>query len=242
MKKKILVAENSEFEQMLIEQTIPQSDFEIQFVENGIEALEALNSGKMFDIILLNIEMPKMDGLQTVKLIRQTMPANIASLPVIAITSFADERCKSSLLKAGFDDLLDKPFSKDYFIAIIERLVNRNKQPKHLYDLQYLLDFANGDETFLREMLQLFILEAPITVFEIRKNYTENNWKLVRDKAHRFNPQLAFLGLKDLSQKLYAIEECADSQQNTEQIPELLHDIEQITNQVITALKQDFKL
>ncbi len=112
--KKVLIVDDNDLNRRLFENLIGQyHDFET--AENGIEVLKMLEGGR-FDLILMDIQMPHMDGITALTKIKQ---GNLSDCPVVAITAYADEIDRESFFKIGFDGFITKPIRPKQFLDII---------------------------------------------------------------------------------------------------------------------------
>ncbi len=127
--KILLVDDNPKF----LEDVLPFYGYEVKCAHNGVECLEILNSDELFDLVLLDIMMPKMDGWETLKNIRKTPICK--DIPVIMLTAVNEDQKMVTGLKIGADDYIVKPFVLPNLLARIEAVLRRsrttqNKSPK----------------------------------------------------------------------------------------------------------------
>jgi len=115
--KTILVAEDVENNFMLLKWILAESNFNIVRASNGEEAVEVFKSGKHIDLIIMDIKMPKMTGIEAAKLIREID----ADIPVIAVTAYAQDTDREKIMEAGFNDYISKPFKKNRLASILNR-------------------------------------------------------------------------------------------------------------------------
>jgi CheY-like chemotaxis protein len=120
--KKVLIGEDSSVIQNLAKKILEFQNFEITGAKNGEEVLKFLGQ-KEFDVILLDINMPVMDGMECVKTIRAMKDEKIANIPVIAITGNARNYTKEDFDEAGFNDMLAKPLNFDQLVSTVKKLV-----------------------------------------------------------------------------------------------------------------------
>ncbi len=113
---KILVAEDNKVNQTIISYFLGKGGYEMRFVSDGIEALAALEQEK-FDLILMDVQMPEMDGLEATRRIRE----NKNSIPIIALTAYAMKGDKERFLSAGMNDYLTKPVKMEELLNMIEK-------------------------------------------------------------------------------------------------------------------------
>ncbi len=118
---KVLYAEDNVFNRLIIEQQLQPLEMDVTSAENGVEALECARS-KSFDIILMDLQMPHMDGFLAATQIRKSSLNK--KTPIIALTGNADLEVKNQLNTAGIDDVLTKPFTVDDLKAKITAVIN----------------------------------------------------------------------------------------------------------------------
>jgi CheY-like chemotaxis protein len=116
----VLVAEDNYINQKLISKLLSKKGYNALIVEDGSKALEALSKGD-FHIILMDIQMPVMDGYQATQAIREKEKGTGTHTPIIGITAFAMESDRKKCFDIGMDDYLSKPFNKEDFYRIIEK-------------------------------------------------------------------------------------------------------------------------
>ena len=119
--KKVLIAEDSSVIQNLAKKILEFQNFEIHSVKNGQQVLDAL-AKEDFDILLLDINMPVMDGMECAKAVRGLKDEKKAKLPMIAITGNARNYSMDDFKEAGFDDMLAKPLNFDALVAQVKAL------------------------------------------------------------------------------------------------------------------------
>lgn len=119
--KILLVDDNPKF----LEDVLPFYGYEIKCAHNGVECLEILNSDELFDLVLLDIMMPKMDGWETLKNIRKTPICK--DIPVIMLTAVNEDQKMVTGLKIGADDYIVKPFVLPNLLARIEAVLRRSR-------------------------------------------------------------------------------------------------------------------
>jgi len=132
---RILVAEDNPTNQMVIRHTLEKRCAELRIVENGAEAIKALESGE-FDLVLMDIFMPKMNGREAVKLIRASNNKH-KNVPVIALTAMGSFQDLDSLRSDGVDEVVTKPFKKEDLFAAITSVMGDNKDGFVTKDLEF---------------------------------------------------------------------------------------------------------
>ncbi|GKT29506.1 PAS domain-containing hybrid sensor histidine kinase/response regulator [Aduncisulcus paluster] len=120
---RILLAEDNATNQLYIAHFLTEQGFEVETAENGLEALDLLDNSGPFDVILMDVQMPEMDGLEATKKIREQ--GN--EIPIIALTAYAMEGDREKFLSNGMDAYSSKPVNIDELVQIIGKLVPRKK-------------------------------------------------------------------------------------------------------------------
>jgi CheY-like chemotaxis protein len=119
--KRVLIAEDSSVIQNLARKILEFQNYEITAVKNGEQVMQIVDK-EDFDIVLLDINMPIMDGMDCVKAIRALADKKKASLPVVAITGNAKNYSEEEFKAAGFNDVLVKPLNFDRLVEIVNEL------------------------------------------------------------------------------------------------------------------------
>jgi len=126
---RLLLTEDHKMNQIVAKKTLEKQwpDMEITIANHGEEAIAILNE-KEFDIVLMDIQMPIMDGYETTKYIRKKMPEHIANLPVLAMTAHAHISKDEKFKEHGFDDFVLKPFDPKQLFTKIVKYARRTTQ------------------------------------------------------------------------------------------------------------------
>ena len=119
--KRVLIAEDSSVIQNLARKILEFQNYEITSVKNGEQVLQILEQ-ETFDVLLLDINMPVMDGMECVKAVRALSDKAKANLPVVAITGNAKNYSEEEFKAAGFNDVLVKPLNFDKLVEIVNEL------------------------------------------------------------------------------------------------------------------------
>jgi two-component system, sensor histidine kinase and response regulator len=195
----ILVAEDNEFSARLLNQLLGRRGHRVRLASNGPEALALAEEGG-FDVLLLDIHMPGLDGFRVVGAIRERERAAGGHLPVIALTARSRKEDRERCLAAGMDDFLTKPVSSAALFAAIDRLVSAPRVSRQfqadaggcgsLLDPVAVLTACGDDEEGLRGMCQDFQTYAPAQLAEVGDALRDRNAPRLRRAAHKFCPLL----------------------------------------------------
>jgi CheY-like chemotaxis protein len=189
----ILVAEDNEFNAQLMEQLLARRGHRVRPASNGREALALAGEGA-FDLLLLDVHMPELDGFEVVQAIRERERTVGGHLPVIALTARSRQEDRERCLAAGMDDFLTKPIRPAELLAAIDRLapapgVSRPVQPAagepvSLLDPVALLRACGDDEEALQRMCLAFQTYVPNRLVEVGDALQGRDPPRLRDAAH----------------------------------------------------------
>ncbi len=119
-RKKILVAEDEFLSQKLIEADLKSKGYNCTVVNNGEKAVEAMNM-ENFDLVIMDISMPGMDGLEATKVIRMEMK----NIPILALSAFPEDDYKQRSIDAGMNDFLNKPYQREDLFDKIKKHLSK---------------------------------------------------------------------------------------------------------------------
>ena len=118
--KRLLIVEDNRMNQLVLGRILTKWNCEYAISENGLEALEKLKTEK-FDLVLMDLQMPIMDGLECTRLIRSDL--KLTDLPIIALTADAFPEVQAETFAAGMNDFVSKPFKQEELYSKIVNLV-----------------------------------------------------------------------------------------------------------------------
>ncbi len=194
-KLRILLAEDNVLNQKLAIDTLKDYGHVIELATNGQEAIERIKQ-KSFDLILMDINMPVMDGLQAANKIRMEMKSPWKDIPIIALTASATEYEIEKCMQAGMNDCIAKPFDPDLLDQKMQALVVKKQlNNQSSIDLSYLRNALNNKKESLKEIMNLFIKVIPPMIKEIESLYEQGKWKELGQAAHKIKSNLAAMGM-----------------------------------------------
>jgi PAS domain S-box-containing protein len=215
---KVLLVEDNDINRLYATSILKNWKCKVDVAENGLIALEKLKN-KNFDVVLMDVQMPVMDGYDATKALRK-MDEPTNKVPVVALTANATKIDIDRCLAAGMDDYLSKPFTpEDLYRKLFDELkivpVEKGPMPEpesteavapH-FDLSYLRSVSGNNEEFIKEMVETFVQSLPVSLKEINDSLIQgDNTKLAR-VIHQIKPSLSLLGLNQLRDEAMAIED-----------------------------------
>jgi signal transduction histidine kinase/DNA-binding response OmpR family regulator/PAS domain-containing protein len=201
---RVLVADDSPTNRRLALRLLEKRGHVAVAVENGYEAVRAVAEGQ-FDAVLMDVQMPGMDGLEATQVIRRNEAADI-HIPIVALTAHAMDSDRERCLQAGMDGFLAKPFRAEELFATLEQMVphgaipaDREASPEPtggptVFDREDGLTRVEGMLDVLAEMAGLFIGELPPLVEDIQEGIAGDNLDTVAKAAHRIKGSSGLLG------------------------------------------------
>lgn len=253
----ILLVEDNQFNQMVAIETLENWNVNLDIViaENGQQAIDKLRE-RDFDIVLMDIQMPVMDGHEATLKIRRDFDEPKRSIPIIAVTAHAFKQEIENCYKNGMNDYISKPYEGDDLIEKI--LLYVKKVPENIaieplfeepvieeiaestiaykiVDVQSIINFTKGKKDRIEKMVRMFLDETPLEIERMKMFFEEKNYNSLRTLAHSFKPKYTYLGMPQLSEIAKSIEHNANESKNVEETKLLIEFIEE---QSILAYKE----
>ncbi len=203
---RLLLAEDALINQRLAVGVLEKAGHRVRVANNGVEALEALTR-ESFDLVLMDVQMPELDGFETTQLIRQSEETSGLHLPIIALTAHAMKGDREKCLQAGMDGYVTKPIrARDLFLAMEQALQTFNpsrltdeprsegsspvpatKESEPMseeFDLNEAMGRCGGDADLLRELIDMFMTEIPGWMNTLERGVQTGNADVVHRTAH----------------------------------------------------------
>ncbi len=201
---RILVAEDNPVNQKLALRQLEKLGYGADMVSNGIEVVLALDE-KRYDLILMDCQMPEMDGYEATREIRQR-EGNARRTPIVALTADALESDRERCIAAGMDDYLSKPLRESELAAVLKRWLTHPLDPAVLDNLRQL---SKGSDEFLREVTTLYLADSPLRLEAIRKAVQANDSAALAAAAHALKGSSGNVGAKGVQELAARIERIA---------------------------------
>ncbi|MFN8153838.1 MAG: PAS domain-containing protein [Bacteroidia bacterium] len=252
---KILLVEDNKVNLFITEALLHDWGFKVDVAMNGLEAVEQCRKND-YNLVLMDIQMPEMNGIDATKAIRRIPDRKKSSVPIIAITANTSRTAHKQFLTEGMNDWVVKPFKDEALYkkiaqhissksfnaeAIKQRKFPQRKKPLHeisrLYDLSNLRRDDPGNPAFLKRMLTIFIDTIPGIVDTMQQHFEQGEMDAVCTLAHKIKPTLDGAGIHGLKDVIRNIEGYRDKRRTSDQLRE---DLDQL-KRVITEVTEEFK-
>ncbi len=256
---RILVVEDNDINRLVINKIMKDWGIQPDNAINGKDALEKIKENH-YDIVLLDIEMPEMNGYQCIREIRTSLPEPKRSISVMAMTAHANKKERDKCIGLGMDDYISKPFdpfdlkqkivalSRKSNVAYCEITETTSGSPNNasfpepevkLTNLEYLRVLSEDNESFFKDFINLFLSNTPETMAALNNCLEVKNWEGVRQAAHKIKPSLNYLGLKDAQKTAATIEELSKELSQLEKIPGLVGELNETLSAVYKELETE---
>ncbi len=246
-KIKILVVEDIALNQLLMKTLLDEFGFERDIAANGKIAIEKLQT-KNYDIILMDLQMPEMNGFEATAYIRKELNSNI---PIIALTADVTTVDLAKCKAVGMNDYIAKPVDEKLLYSKIVGLVKKtmpsnsivsadihqSKKSKYI-DLNYLNRRTKSNPKLMMEMISLYLEQTPSLIGIMKQSLKDKDWKSLHSAAHKMIPSFSIIGMSvDFEEIAKKVQEFASTQQQTEGIPDLMTQLENACIQACAELE-----
>jgi len=244
---KILVVEDIALNQLLMKTLLDDFNFGCDIAGNGKIAIEKLQINT-YDLILMDLQMPEMNGFEATEYIRNKMNSTI---PIIALTADVTTvdlaRCKA----VGMNDYIAKPVDERLLYSKILSLVkkpvflnehNKIEEDKKLrcIDLNYLMQRTKSNPDLMIEMISLYLEQTPPLITSMKKSLQEKDWKTLQAAVHKMIPSFMIVGINsDFETMAKKVQEYASTQQQTDAIHEMVVKLENVCAQACKELQEE---
>lgn len=255
---KVLIAEDNEVNQLLARNLLMHWGFDTRVAINGFEVLDYIQN-ECFDLVLMDIQMPEMNGIEAAAAIRRLADKRKRNLPIIALTANALKGEELKYKAAGMDDFLTKPFREADLCEVIERVLendgsfNRNiyselnemeviETDSKLYDLVQLNEIANGNAEFMTSLAQIFLNTIPLNSQQLHDAALAGDWLTVSKLAHKLKSTVDSLNIVSLQKEIRILEMDGKNKTNTDNLLKLSYKVKEVILMVAAQLKEEFSL
>jgi len=243
----VLLVEDNDINRLYAKSILKNWNCVTDTAENGLVAVERIKNQE-YDVVLMDIQMPVMDGYETTKAVR-LMDGPQRNVPIIALTANATKADVAKCMAAGMNDYLPKPFTpddlykklfKDLKITPKERVKKKpTTAQRKLYNLDYLRSVSGNNEEFIREMVLTFTQTIPPALEEMAAALESRQWEKLARVAHQIKPSFTLMGLNPLRNNILFIEENSKANTNLDEIPRVVSEFVRQCNAVLPELAKE---
>jgi len=246
---RILVAEDNEYNQIVINDTLETliNDLHLDIAVNGLVALQMLEQ-KEYDLILMDAQMPEMDGFDATRAIRKLADEKVRNIPIIALTASVHKADIDKCLNCGMDGFIPKPFTRDELLGTIAQFYNNlnavnvskkvnksevkkienlptnsvaNEIKERVTNMDFLLEFTEGDKQRMKKYIGLYLKLLPDNLSKIEAALNSSNFPELVKVMHAMRPHLKYMGMENASTLAAEIENNVQESKNLDKINEM---------------------
>jgi len=243
---KVLVVEDMPLNQLLMKTLLDDFGFERDIAENGKIAIEKLKD-KSYDIILMDLQMPEMNGFEATEYIRNTLQS---SVPIIALTADVTTADLAKCKAIGMNDYIAKPVDERLLYSKIIGLV---KKPESIHlskvkaliqieklkctDMSYLLRLTKSNPLLMMEMIGAYLKQTPPLIVAMKESFQNKDWDLLYATVHKIIPSFLIMGMSpNFETMAKQVQDYARTQQLEDSIPDFVLKLENICVQACEEL------
>jgi signal transduction histidine kinase/CheY-like chemotaxis protein/HPt (histidine-containing phosphotransfer) domain-containing protein len=254
----VLIVEDNKVNQLLLKNMLKKFGFgNLDTAENGRIALNKLKDTD-YDLILMDIQMPEMDGYEITKEIRKRLRKEVRNIPVIAISADASEKEKTKAGECGMNDYVVKPYTPEELYHTVLKFVKpdtnsaateaRKETVSNLLrnreagmNLDFLEKFTGGDQELTIQLIEIFLKQVPEAIQKLNHSIAKKNWKETHATAHKLKSSISVFELSELKKLITNIEEYARDGENLETIPNAFSAFREGSRVVVRNLEAELR-
>ena len=202
----ILLVDDNFINRLLVIHLLDDKGYTVIEAENGYQAIEKLKEEDI-DLVLMDISMPDLDGLEATRIIRKMDEAYLRKVPIIAMTAHAFQEQINEALDSGMNDYLSKPFKPEELFQKITNQLNPGVNEEietgkieiadeKFYDLSFLTQYYDNEQEFINSILSLYVKETPSSIIQIEEALNKNDWVAFKALAHKIKTNIMMMGIK----------------------------------------------
>ena len=236
----ILVVEDNPINIEFVLSLFADYNIKSSIAENGKQAIEKIKKNK-YDIILMDIEMPEMNGYETTTVIRNELKNNI---PIIAMTAHAMAGEKEKCLQLGMDDYISKPIKGELLlekmlIAVSSEIKDKNKsdQRDKIIDLSFLVKSMRGKKEVISNTIDIFLNQVPEDIAIINEAVAKRDYLTIEKFSHRMKSTVSLMGVSSMEVILQEMETLGAAKNDIEKIQILNHSLNKLSEQAMQEMQ-----
>ena len=247
---KVLVVEDIPLNQLLMKTMLDDFGFVPEMAANGKIAIDKLQTNS-FDIILMDLQMPEMNGFEATEYIRKTMKSEI---PIIALTADVTTVDLAKCKAVGMNDYIAKPVDEGLLYSKMLGLVkkpiidntpvstnNQIDQVVRCINMDYLNRRTKSNPVLMMEMITLYLDQTPPLISAMKKGLQEKDWNLLHKAVHKMIPSFSIMGINvDFENMAKKVQDYAHTQQEAEEITDMVLQLENVCIQACKELEIEF--
>ncbi len=245
---KVLVVEDIALNQLLMKTLLDDFGFERDIAENGKIAIEKLQN-KSYDIILMDLHMPEMNGFEATEYIRNKMNSQI---PIIALTADVTTADLKKCTAVGMNDYISKPLDEkllyNKIVDLLKKTIQRQDttltagRSKYV-DLTYLNKRTKNNPELMMEMIALYLKQTPPLINQMKQGLHDKDWDSVYAAAHKLIPSFSIMGIdKNFEAIARKIQEYSNTRKHLNQVNKMVLEVENVCSKACEELEEELNM
>jgi len=245
---KVLVVEDITLNQLLMKTLLDDFGFERDIADNGKIAIEKLQN-KSYDIILMDLHMPEMNGFEATEYIRNKMNSQI---PIIALTADVTSADLKKCTAVGMNDYISKPLDEKLLYNKIVDLLKKTIQRQDTtltagmskyVDLTYLNKRTKNNPELMMEMITLYLKQTPPLINQMKQGCHDKDWDSVYAAAHKLIPSFSIMGInKNFEAIARKIQEYSNTRKHLYQVNKMVLEVENVCSEACEELEEELNM
>jgi signal transduction histidine kinase/DNA-binding NarL/FixJ family response regulator len=235
----VLVIDDNKVNQRVAALTLLKWNARVDVADNAKAAFEKLQH-KKYDLILMDVTMPEIDGFEATKYIRKKLASPANKIPIIAMTASALIGDREKCLAAGMNEYVSKPFHpEDLYDKIVKAIPVNSITDAPVINLSTLDERAEGDTDYLRDIMQSYVQEMPVYVNEMKEYIRNGSLEGISAQAHKMKSPAKLMGAFELNLQLEAIEKQIAANGLSEAMVIKLGQMNELCLKTVDAMKKE---
>jgi len=253
----LLLVEDNEFNRMVAEDTLREllPDITIDVAITGSEAVDKVQA-KSYDIVLMDIQMPVMDGVTATRTIRTTLPSPARDVKIIAMTANVLQDDVREYFNAGMNAYVSKPFLTDELLlkmsGVLQNKIETAGADQHhhvsiqpplpslpdvITDKTFLKQFTGNTPEKMTKYINMFLENGPKLLHAIQQGLEKKDYPAIKIAAHSMKPQLSYMGVKEEISHIFLIEQAAGEAAHFDRLPQLITNLGRVCEKAFDELQ-----
>ena len=240
---KVLVVEDVALNQLLIKTLLEDFGFDCDICANGKLAIEKLKTDT-YDIVLMDLQMPEMNGFEATEYIRHTMHS---AIPIIALTADVTTADVAKCKAVGMDDYISKPVDEKLLYSKIIKLMEKPETVEEIVaaikytNLEYLQKHTKSNPKLMMEMIRLYLEQTPPLIHTIKQSLAGKNWEMLQAAVHKMIPSFSIVGMNpDFTAMAKKIQQYSIALEVNDEVHDLVLQLEKACGQACIEMEEAY--
>ena len=250
----ILIVDDNELNRIVLNELIQnmKQRISLAFAEDGLEAVNMVKN-ETYDLVLMDLQMPNMNGFEATKQIRTKLPSNKRNIPIVAMTAHVVDGIAKKCLEVGMNDCLSKPIKTELLFNKIASVLNlpekatdltkdkngtSNSKKSQVTNLKLINQISKGDSKKITKYINIYLDNIPKDLKGFNAAINEGDYETMSSLAHKIKGNASYLGVESVIKDLTLLEKTNGSSENTNEITNIAKRVTSILEQSLIELNQ----